>query len=191
MNVNQSDILRNGNYYKNRLKIILPFLNLKDATILDLGCGEMILYDLLQSQNKSYTGIDRFPFSNSKQFICGNIIDEELIKNQTADFIFLLGVLDHLSTEEKHSILQICQNSFHKSIIISQRNPKSILNWFHKNLSPVIVVEDYFKQNSIARLFLLKLPYSKFVFDLSKCSDWFKNLCTEKVYMISNEISAS
>jgi hypothetical protein len=86
--------------------------------------------------------------------------------------------------------LQSCKSNFRKSIIISQRNPDSFINFFHTESIPIIELEDYFKQNSILKLCLLKVPFTSFVFDLSKRSDWIKNLCTEMVYIITNEILA-
>ncbi len=100
MNLDKQKIERNSKYYKRRLEIVLKKLDLENTTILDLGCGEMILYDLLKDQIKSYKGIDQFVFSDQVYFISGNILDRDLLKEHSADFVFLLGVLDHLNVVE-------------------------------------------------------------------------------------------
>ncbi len=178
-------IIHNKFYYKNRLRIILSNLNLHGASILDLGCGEMILYDLVRDQIKSYLGIDQFAFSNSEQFISGNILDKEFLKDHAADFVFVLGVLDHLPFDDKIKLLEICKGKYISSLIISQRNSKSFINSFYPSQSIVVSMEDLFPNDSIVKLYLLKFPFSKMVYDLSSCKSWIRSWCTEIVYIIS------
>ena len=107
------------------------------------------------------------------------------MKDHAADFVFLLGVLDHQSLDEKISLLEMCKDKFHKSIIISQRNPNSFLNLFYPSPSKVVSMEDLFPNDSIVKLYLLKFPFSKMVYDLSSCKSWIRSWCTEIVYIIS------
>ncbi len=184
-------IIDNKNYYKNRLKILLPYLNLRDSSILDLGCGEMILYDLVKDQIKSYLGIDQISFSEHEHFISGNILDHEVLNERQADFVFILGILDHLTFDEKMNLMKLCKDKYHTSIIISQRNPKSFINFFYRYKAPVIEIETYFKGHSITKLQMLKIPWTSLVVDLSKSKEWIRNWCTEIVYIVSEEFSVS
>lgn len=189
--INPQKIIRNKSYYRNRLQILLTYLNLRNSSILDLGCGEMILYDLVKDQIKSYLGIDQISFTEHEHFISGNILDKDVLKDQSADFIFLLGVLDHLTLDEKRNLMEMCKDKFHKSIIISQRNPKSFINFVYRSKAPVIEIVSYFENHSVSKLQMLKIPYTNVVFDLSKSREWIKNFCTEIVYIVSEEFSVS
>lgn len=183
--MNLQKILSNRTYYRNRLKIILSYLNLKGKSILDLGCGEMILFDLVKDEVTSYIGIDNCIISDKPQCIHGNILDEHFLKEYSADFVFLLGVLDHLNLDEKERILNIGRNRLSEAIIISQRNPKSLLNFFYPKSAPVVNIEEQFNNYPIKKIHLLKFPFSQQVIDLTRNNNWIKNLCTEIVYVIS------
>lgn len=187
MKSNQKKYTNNRDYYKNRLKVILQYVNLKDATIMDLGCGEMILYDLVHSNIRNYLGIDKYSFANTKNFVLGDIFDKNMLDNRAADFIFLLGVLDHIMFEEKVDILESCSNKFNTTLIISQRNPASFFNLFYKKIAPVINIQQYFENHHIVELYLFKLPFMDLVFDLSKYHGWIQKCCTEVIYLISSK----
>ena len=183
--MNQQIIIRNRNYYKNRLKIILTYLNLNNKSVLDLGCGEMILYDLVKHEVTSYIGIDSISYSNDVHFVHANILDPDVLESYTAEFIFLLGVLDHISPDEKNRILELCKTRYSDSLIISQKNPHSFINMFYKKTSPVVDVEEHFKDHRITKVYLLKLPFNGWVFDLSRSGNRIKNWCTEIIYIIT------
>ncbi len=187
MNIAVKDILRNRSYYKNRLKCILPYLDVYGSSILDLGCGEMLLKELVTAQNTSYLGIDHYKFSDSCDFIIGDISDKTTLENKSADFVFLLGILDHFPQEKKESLLQWCKGCYTKSLIISQRNPACVLNLFQVSLSPAMNLDDYFRNTHIRKLHLLKLPLFQFVIDLTNFQGWMKRLSTEIIYIVSRE----
>jgi hypothetical protein len=184
--MNLQKIIRNRTYYQNRLKIILSYLNLKGKSVLDLGCGEMILLDLVKNEISSYVGIDNCVIPDKPQFVRGNILDDHILKEYSADFVFLLGVLDHLNLEEKEHILKMCKDKFKVALIITQRNPGSFLNLFYRKKSPVVKIEKLFNNHTSKKIYLLKFPLSKKVIDLSQKYNWVKKLSTEIVYFIGN-----
>jgi hypothetical protein len=130
-------------------------------------------------------GIDRILFRNSEHFVHGNILDKEVFKDLSADFVFLLGVLDHLTIDEKIKLLEICEGRYHESLIISQRNPKSFIHFFYSAQSKVYSIEDNFQNHSIIKFYLLKIPFTSLVFNLSEQRHWIQIWCTEIVYVIS------
>lgn len=178
-------VLKNREYYRNRIKNILPFLQLNEFSILDLGCGEMILLDFIKERNVSYTGIDIYPYRKEAEFILGNLLDPELIPNKKYDVLFLLGILDHLDMDQKHQVLLMYKNIFKKHFIISQKNPFSWINKCIQKDAMVIEIEKYFKDDQIQMIPLLKIPFCSKVFNLSNFKVLVRSFCTEKIYIIS------
>lgn len=185
MGLSQKIIQKNRDYYKQRLQIILSYVNLRKASILDLGCGEMILKELLPDNISSYKGIDQIQFSDSCDFIQRDLLKESVSKNEKADFVFLLGVLDHLENKDKQKLLKIWQNAFNKTIVISQNNSNSLLNAFYKSNEQLIDIEKEFEGFHIKKLSLIKFPFLTVVFDVTYKQDILKKLSSEFIYIIS------
>jgi 2-polyprenyl-3-methyl-5-hydroxy-6-metoxy-1,4-benzoquinol methylase len=150
-------IFKNKIYYQNRLKIILTYLQLEGKSVVDLGCGEMVLYDLIADQLNSYIGIDQFHFSKKEYFIKADIRDPELFKEEKFDFVFLVGVLDHCSVADKKMILEHWTKRYKQGIIISQHNEHSLINLFF-NKTSVVNLKSQFINHQFKEIYLLKFP---------------------------------
>ncbi|MBK6545154.1 MAG: hypothetical protein IPG12_07775 [Saprospiraceae bacterium] len=178
-------ILKNKKYYQNRIRRIIPYLDLQGSSVLDLGCGQMVLYESMGPKLREYLGMDNFPFSNKEYFILGDLKNSNLLPAKHFDFIFILGVIDHFIKDEKLNLVSLCKNKFQNSLIISQRNEHSLINkWLQQNKC-TIKIEDSFENNKIEIIYLLKLPLFAFVFDLTKLKSLRSILSTEFVYIIS------
>ncbi len=187
MNLTKNRIIRNKQYYKKRLQIILSYLTISQNSILDLGCGEMLLLDLLPKKISGYTGVDQISFFESKEFVQADLLEIGLKRVLQADFVFILGVLDHLDNMQKEKLLMLWKDSFKNTIIISQKNPKSLLLYFSQSKRSVISIIDYFLTNRINKLFLLKFPFSGMVINLTEWKSLRSFLSTEIIYIISKD----
>lgn len=185
--LNHRKYLKNRRYYQNRIKHILKYITVENTSVLDLACGEMLLYKLKGFHMKSYFGIDRIKFQEHPFFIQADILDEVVELDWEVDFIFLLGILDHLDYDQKIKLLEKYESQFKKALIISQFNE---LAWFFKKRHPrnaALNLNAYFKNLSIQYIYLFKLPLFPIVWDVTNAPNWFKKNCTEKVAIISKE----
>lgn len=168
-------IYRNRRYYLNRLRIILNAMEPLHGYVLDLGCGEMLLQSLMDLSKVNYTGVDETGFSKEPYFILSDAIKYLKTEVQQWDFLFCLGVLDHLSQEKTAELLRligICKAGF---IIIQHANYS---NPVIRNLNKVNL---HFNNYSIQqRLYLLKLPMIQSVWWIPDRT-WCRWLATECV----------
>lgn len=82
------------------LKPALEFLNRKQMDILDFGCGESKVPDILRNQGYSVTGIDVAPpVREQENRLTGNILDLELPRNKF-DLVYSFQVFEHLPEPE-------------------------------------------------------------------------------------------
>jgi hypothetical protein len=81
-------------------------------------------------------------------------------------------------------VLNLWKDSFHKAIIVSQRNPLSLLNVFYLRKKPVIDIHTIIKTDHFVKLYLMKLPFSGKVFDFTKIKFIRKYLSTECILII-------
>lgn len=184
--MNPIKITSNRKYYRNRLQLLLNYLNLHGKSVLDLGCGEMLLYQLIKENITAYKGIDKQSWSNADHFMQADIMDFSNWKDFIADFIFLLGVLDHIAFSDKSDLLKQCIGKFRNALVISQRNPESFINYFIPAVSAVIDIEKSFRRFKIQKLHFLKIPGSDCVYDLSTKPEFIKKQATEIIYLISS-----
>lgn len=179
--------IKNRRYYQNRIKHILKYISVENTSVLDLACGEMLLYKLKGFQMKSYFGIDQINFQEHPCFLQANILDDLFRIDIKVDVIFLLGVLDHLNFDQKLKLIEKFKQQFTKTFIISQFNE---LAWIYKkrnSMNAALNLNAYFNNLPIQYIYLIKLPFLKFVWDVTHAPNWIKKNCTEKVALISME----
>ncbi|MCC6815761.1 MAG: hypothetical protein IT267_05070 [Saprospiraceae bacterium] len=178
--LDRKKIVRNRNYYRSRLKIILGYLDCTDKTILDLGCGEMLLKQELEANSiRSYTGVDSLCFNNESSFFCEDLFDFALHCRGNYNYIFCLGVIDHLQLSDKNRLIELYKRKFNELMIISQMNLQNLfLQFFIRNE----YVE--FHNSIIQKIFLLKIPKTSFVFDLSRYKYLRAYCATEIIYLL-------
>ena len=82
-------ILKNKKYYQNRIRRIIPYLDLQGSSVLDLGCGQMVLYESMGPKLREYLGIDNFPFSNKEYFILGDLKNSNLLPAKPVSYTHL------------------------------------------------------------------------------------------------------
>ena len=81
-------------------------LYIENEKILDLGCGEMLLKDFLPiERNGNYLGVDNIAYQNISDFICMDVLQFLKVNHNHYDFIFCLGLLDHLELEVQNEFL--------------------------------------------------------------------------------------
>ncbi|MEP7196293.1 MAG: class I SAM-dependent methyltransferase [Saprospiraceae bacterium] len=173
-------IVKNRNYYRKRIEFILLKLDLLNSSILDLGCGEMLLKKIIERFSPlKYTGIDQFKFAEDVDFIQTDILEYgKNLKNQF-DFIFCLGVLDHLTADQSKFLIDNYKLSFKKMMIISHSNFNNpFLKFFGKANSQEYIHE----LNIVDRMYLIKLPLTQILFKLPSGSYLSKILATEIIY---------
>lgn len=112
-------------YHKNpgkRIKGILSKINFKDSDeILDIGCGNGLLYEELPNNRQNYYGIDfsqafinecKRKYSGKEgNFICRNVIDFCNENPNKFSKIFMLDFTEHVYDEELINIFKAAANS--------------------------------------------------------------------------------
>lgn len=186
MNTFLQKMKKNRLYYKNRIEAILREFPFSDAKVLDLGCGEMLLYNYVIARHATYTGVDQLPFENREHFISCDILDYDF-KGTPFDIIFLVGVLDHMPYREKELVLEHVQDHFSKALVVSQHNPANFLFRMLYPRRKAIRMEEFYPSCSVRKLALLKYPFYQRVFRLHVKSLLSKYLATEYVYVITKE----
>lgn len=179
----QHKILQNRRYYHNRIQAVLKELNIREGSVLDLGCGEMLIKPYLNSNNIRYIGIDQFPFQEEEDFYCADILNYPL-ENETYDFIFLLGVLDHMNFSDQIRILQKIQNRFQKTLVVSRWNCSNLILRMFYYKRKCVDIESHFKGYRLKRLAFVKFPRLKFLWKPGEDKFWYKFMATEYVYII-------
>ncbi|MFN8278770.1 MAG: hypothetical protein U0V49_00650 [Saprospiraceae bacterium] len=169
-------IHRNRSYYLNRMRIILQAMEPLQGYVLDLGCGEMLLKTLLDLAKVQYTGVDETSFSKEPNFILSDVINYLRSEVQPSDFLFCLGVLDHLNKEQSSELLRLIEISHAGCLIIQHANS---YNPVIRNQNKVTL---YFNKYSMQqRIYLLKLPIMQSVWSIpdNKWSRWLATECVE------------
>lgn len=185
--MNRKIYIKNRRYYQNRIRHILNYISVKNASVLDLACGEMILYKMEGHTMKTYLGIDQFNYQDHPSFIQADIFDNTEVVNLDVDIIFLLGVLDHLEYNQKIKLLEKYKQLFAKTLVISQFNDAA---WFFKKRNAIkapVNLNTYFQKMTIQSIYLFKLPVLPCVWDVTNAPNWIKKNCTERVSIISKE----
>jgi len=121
---------------KDFVKITLENYNAK--SVLDVGCGTGDFVDAIP-QKTSYLGIDIDPKfisyarrnyeKEKRDFLVGDINNNELLKNKTFDAALLISTLHHLSDFELEKILPLIKRHTKKVIIVADiiPNPDNLL----------------------------------------------------------------
>ncbi|MEO6692415.1 MAG: class I SAM-dependent methyltransferase, partial [Saprospiraceae bacterium] len=120
-------ILKNRSYYKKRITFILEELPRITGIVLDLGCGEMILADKLQlNENVEVLGIDEQRFKESNFFIQGDAVQYISSTTRRFDYIFCLGLIDHLNPIDRESCINSCLEKINTCLIVNAANSDNI-----------------------------------------------------------------
>jgi len=90
---------------KRRYQKICPLVNLKASDkILDLGCGEGLSFEAFNRENK-IVGLDISPkqrvFQRNFSYLQGKAEDLGRLKDKEFDLVVCIGVLEHISSQEK------------------------------------------------------------------------------------------
>lgn len=156
-------ILRNRKYYLRRIRIVLAQLGSIRGTILDLGCGEMLLkQNLKETEILSYLGVDSINFGITKDYQQSDVLEFMGSVTTSFDYIFALGLLDHLSQTHKEELLEKCCRRTNLMLVISQANNQNPFLLFRKKLNI-----NNSSLHLIEQLFLFKLPLTRWVWNLS------------------------
>ncbi|MCC6754659.1 MAG: class I SAM-dependent methyltransferase [Saprospiraceae bacterium] len=177
-------VQKNRRYYANRLRAVLPGMDFCGACILDLGCGEMLLRSMLPADIANYHGIDCWPASQSEAFTCGDLREIEW-DNRPSDYIFLLGVIDHLSRPEARLVLERCRRAFSKKLVVSQATPLGSLLGLKGSSGRFPALKQLFTGFECDVRLLMKLPLCQRVWDLTHAPLPLRKLATERVWIIS------
>jgi hypothetical protein len=177
-------VQKNRRYYANRLRALLPGMDFRGARILDLGCGEMLLRSMLPADITSYRGIDCWPASLSAEFTVGDM--RHIAWDEApSDYIFLLGVIDHLAEKDAMKVLERCRSAFSKKLVVSQATPLGrLMGRKHITGRPLPVGQLFFGFEPDVRL-LMKIPRCQRVWDLTHAPQPFRKLATECIWIFS------
>ncbi|HMW39886.1 MAG: hypothetical protein K1X68_13300 [Saprospiraceae bacterium] len=158
------------------MRIILQAMEPLQGYVLDLGCGEMLLKTFLDLSKVQYTGVDETGFSKEPYFIWSDAIKYLRTEVQPCDFLFCLGVLDHLNKEQSSEMLRLIEISHAGCLIIQQANSS---NPFIRNQNKVPL--HFNKYSMQQRIYLLKLPMMQSVWSVpdNKWSRWLATECVE------------
>ena len=184
---NQASIFRNKRYYQRRLEFILRYVNPKDTSILDMGCGEQLLKTLLEGRNIQYLGVDHFPFPGIPGLLVKDLMEISDLLNQYRQ-LWLIGVMDHMAPVQKSALLDQMNDRLQDVCIITQRQT-------HHPVSSILAttetvhIESFFPERIIEKLYFLKWPGSQRLHDLTRSSGFCKKFATEVVYIIMNQWS--
>ena len=174
--------LKNKKYYQRRLRIILDRLYIENEKILDLGCGEMLLKDFLPiERNGNYLGVDNIAYQNISDFICMDVLQFLKVNHNHYDFIFCLGLLDHLELEVQNEFLDLISLRQHSKIILSKSNEKNIFFRF-LNVGRGVEFEHQFL--ILKKIYLLKIPKTSLVIHLTFIGSIF---ATEVIYFLASK----
>jgi SAM-dependent methyltransferase len=148
-----------------RFEIITKFIkkDIKNSTIVDVGCGFGEFYNYLEKNHKipiDFIGIDceknmitiskkRFP---NLKFYLKDILKDELIK---ADYYTCSGALNILSIEEIAIFIEKCYNSskkgfifnFLKNLTFNNITKDEILNICTKHTKNILIKENYLEND--------------------------------------------
>ena len=179
-------ILKNRSYYKKRISFILKELPRITGTVLDLGCGEMILADnLLMNENVEYVGIDLQRFKASDFFIQMNAVQYISSTTRRFDYIFCLGLIDHLNPSDRASCIKNCLGKMNTRLIVNAANSDNIfLKLFRKTMNR----ENELFIHCKSKIYLLKIPFTQILIKLTGLFFIQKYFATEIVYFITPEI---
>ncbi len=184
---NQASIFRNRRYYQHRLECILRYVNPKDTTILDMGCGEQLLKTLLEGRNVQYLGVDHFPYPGNPDMLVKDLMESTELLNQYQQ-LWLIGVVDHMVPVQKSALLDQMNGRLQDVCIITQRQVHHPMNCILAT-TETVHVESFFPERIIEKLYFLKWPGSQRLHDLTHSSGFCKKLATEVVYIIRNQWS--
>ncbi|NOT37420.1 MAG: hypothetical protein HOP11_08590 [Saprospiraceae bacterium] len=183
--MNRGIVEKNQLYYRKRIRFILKELSFQGKSILDLGCGEFVLLDELDRDIiKSYVGIDSIPFSSMRypevKFICKDILEYGNSINDKYDIIFCLGVLDHMDKDKQENLLDIYKNRCNDYMVIS------LANWVNPIINLIIPKEEpCIKLHIEKKLYLIKIPKTQFVFNISSLKPLRRFIATEIIYFLT------
>lgn len=167
--MNPDVVLKNRKYYQNRLKVVLPFLNVQQKRILDLGCGEGLIRSELE--NKSlYLGIEQFNFQEMEGILVQDIFDFLQNDRQHFDLIICLGVADHLNPERQLDLLKLLSVKHSCVFVLSRSNPRNPF-LLYKNTVFNSQLKNY-PAKPILNLYILKLPLFQKVWCFKKPIRW-------------------
>jgi len=184
---NQASIFRNRRYYQHRLEFILRYVNPKDTSILDMGCGEQLLKTLLKGRNVQYLGVDHFPYPEHPGLLVKDLMEISDLLNQYRQ-LWLIGVMDHMAPMQKSVLLEQMNDRLQDVCIITQRQARHAVNNILAT-TETVHIESFFPERTIEKLYFLKWPGSQRLHDLTHSSGFCKKLATEIVYIIRNQWS--
>lgn len=178
-------IIRNRRYYQQRLNSVIPFCDFKNSSVLDLGCGEMLLKPIVLSKGGEYTGIDSTAYKTDPHFIQGNVLDPLVSANKQFDYIFCLGVLDHLTSSQQSILLTNFHSKFNKYFIYNVWNRNSLWHYLFLSKNDHPITAEFIK-NSNTLVYFLKIPFTQLVFTL-KPNKINRLLATEIIYRVEHD----
>lgn len=172
-------IRKNKLYYQNRISLILRNLESIKGSVLDLGCGEMILKNYLNPATVTdYLGVDNISFVRSEDFILSDVIEFIKHSQKSFDYIFAIGLIDHLDLNKSQEIIRWGMKSCSQGFILSISNGKNI---FLQNNTIQELAEDL---NEFKRLiYLCKFPFFQKVFSIPS-DNWFVDVLATEVILI-------
>ena len=175
---NENKYRANSVYYRKRLQKIVNGIDFTNKKIVDLGCGEMILKDLLSNQNVHYIGIDTIDYGVSSTL---NQISVGQYFIPKADYIFAIGLVDHLDDLTIWNLYENISNSEAKYLIIGVRNVNTIWPWVVNRNLRFDLKNSLPKYRCTHEKFILKFPFYKQCIELQK--EFFARFfSTEVVY---------
>ena len=134
---NWEDIPWNFKRLPETLRNLIDEINLKPCKTLDVGCGSGNYSNWLAENGFTVTGIDlsdqaivkaREKYkSDNLNFICGDFLDDEILKNEKFDFIFDWQVLHHIFPEDRERYIKkikshLDENGIYVSVCFSEEN---------------------------------------------------------------------
>ncbi len=175
-------IIRNKQYYLNRLAHLLPMFHFEGKTILDVGCGEMLLKSFVMAQGGQYLGIDHNFQHTDTHFIPIDLFTFSPPGSSTFDYVFCLGVLDHLSDDGAVHAFEKYAAMAKIGFVFSLCNPSCVIAGF-LSCKKKIGLDRMMRSNKILPLsYLLKIPLSQKLFNINKKTPWKKYLASEIIY---------
>ena len=159
---NENKYRANSVYYRNRLQKIVNGIDFTNKKIVDLGCGEMILKDLLSNQNVHYIGIDTIDYGVSSTL------------NQ-------ISVGQYFIPKADYNLYENNSDSEAKYLIIGVRNVNTIWPWVVNRNLRFDLKNSLPKYRCTHEKFILKFPFYKQCIELQK--EFFARFfSTEVVY---------
>ena len=173
---------KNRLYYQKRLRLVLESLNWRNKKILDLGCGEMLLKNFIQSKDDvDYLGVDNIPYQHTSDFICMDVMQFLSEYKMDAELIFCLGLIDHVEDEAQNQLIELLSLRRFYRIVLSKSNENNIL-FKMLNIGREINLPNYFV--IIEKMYLLKIPFTSKIIHLK----YFGNIfATEIIYYLAKK----